>query len=143
MPNWVVPGLIATSPRPGFKPGEEMLVPPEPVFEWVRETRDFGIASIICLIANDQLPLYRKATPQGLLNFYRESGFEVAHLPTFDGQTHPFTAQQYEEAWHAFLRLPKPVLVHCSAGYDRTGRIVQHILEQLDATRGFASAAGS
>ena len=131
MPNWVLEGLLATSPRPGFRPGPEYHVPADEVHQWVTATREFGVASIICLIADDQLPLYRHSVPQGLVNLYREVGFEVAHVPTFDQQTHPFTPQQYEEAWHAFLRLPKPVLVHCSAGLDRTGRIVNYILDRL------------
>jgi protein tyrosine phosphatase (PTP) superfamily phosphohydrolase (DUF442 family) len=143
MAYWVLQGVLATSPRPGFKPGDETLVAAEHVHDWVREKHEAGIRSIICLIDDDQLPLYRKAAPQGLLQLYREAGFEVAHVPTFDGQTHPYTEDQYDEAWRAFLQLPKPVLVHCSAGYDRTGRVVQHILARLDEVAGFASAAGS
>ena len=54
---------------------------------------------------------------------YRAAGFAVAHLGVRDGLTEPFTAAQLEEAWAAFRRLPKPVLVHCSAGHDRTGRV--------------------
>ncbi|MBI5946757.1 MAG: tyrosine-protein phosphatase [Chloroflexi bacterium] len=131
MPYWIREGLLAISPRPGYRPGPEFIVPREEVDAWVQQTRDFGVASIICLISDDQLPLYAKALPGGLLLHYRESGFAVAHVPTFDGMTTPYTPEQYEEAWEAFLRLPKPVLVHCSAGFDRTGRIVDHILSRL------------
>lgn len=142
MPNWVVEGMIATSPRPGFRPGPEVTVAEGVVEEWLLEAREFGIASIICLIGGDQLWLYRKSVPEGLLTRYREAGFEVAHIPTQDQQTHPFTPGEYEAAWQAFQELPKPVLVHCSAGMDRTGRIVRHILENLESSDG-AAAGGA
>ena len=142
MPNWALEGVIATSPRPGFRSGPEHSVPHHAVEHWIEATQTFGIRSIICLIANDQLWLYRRSVPQGLLTRYREAGFEVAHIPTLDQQTVPFTPEQYNEAWEAFQRLPKPVLVHCSAGMDRTGRIVRHILDQMSQVEGPA-AAGS
>jgi protein tyrosine phosphatase (PTP) superfamily phosphohydrolase (DUF442 family) len=141
MPNWVVEGIIATSPRPGFTPGPEHTVVDGIVEAWVDEAREFGIASIICLIGADQLWLYRRSVPEGLIERYRSAGFEVCHIPTVDQQTHPFTEEQYEHAWESFQRLPKPVLVHCSAGMDRTGRVVRHILERLEGAEG-SSAAG-
>jgi protein-tyrosine phosphatase len=132
MPSWVIEGKLAASCRPGYRPGPELLVQPEEVEDWTRATQEFGIASIICLLSDDQLPLYRKALPDGLIAHYLESGFAVHHLPTFDGLTNPFTDEQYEQAWIAFQELPKPVLVHCSAGMDRTGRIIRHIMQHMD-----------
>lgn len=134
MPNWVIEGILATSPRPGYSPGPEHSVPAPVVEDWLRETHAFGVASIICLIDQDQLWLYGRSLPEGLVERYRSSGFEVAHIPTADQQTVPFTAEQYETAWQAFEMLPKPVLVHCSAGMDRTGRVVRHILERLETS---------
>jgi len=130
---WVIQGTLAKSPRPGYSPGAEHRVSFEVVESWCRTTREFGIESIICLLDRDQLPLYNHALPDGLVAHYETHGFKVAHVPTFDGQTEPFTAHQYEAAWLAFQRLPKPVLVHCSAGFDRTGRIVEHIQAMLKA----------
>ena len=141
MPNWVVEGIIATSPRPGFTPGPEHTVVDGIVEAWVDEAREFGIASIICLIGADQLWLYRRSVPEGLIERYRSAGFEVCHIPAEDQQTHPFTEAEYEHAWESFQQLPKPVLVHCSAGMDRTGRVVQYILERMGGAAG-SSAAG-
>jgi hypothetical protein len=133
MVYWVKPGLLATSSRPGYAPGAEFTVPRQRVEGWVEEARTAGVASIICLLAGDQLPLYTRGLPQGLLSFYEESGFEVVNIASPDGMRDPYTPEQLEDAWQAFQRLPKPVLVHCSAGYVRTGRIVDHILSHLAA----------
>ena len=142
MPNWVIEGVLATSPRPGYRAGPEFRVPRGEVEAWARETHDFGVRSVIVLISDDQLPLYHPAVPEGLLGFYRAFGFHVAHVPTFDGLTVPFSEEQYLAAWDAFQALPKPVLVHCSAGMDRTGRIVRHIVGMLQADTGAEAAGG-
>lgn len=129
--QWVEVGLLARSPRPGFMPGAEHAVPRESVEAWVDDARALGVASIICLLSGDQLPLYERALPDGLLAHYRTSGFTVAQIASADGQANPYTPGQLDDAWSAFQDLPKPVLVHCSAGMDRTGRIVAHILRRL------------
>jgi protein-tyrosine phosphatase len=131
MPKWILDGELAISPRPGYRPGAEHRVHRATVDAWVDDMRAAGITSIICLLAGDQLPLYDRALPGGLVQHYVDSGFAVAHIPTADGQSEPFTEQQLDVAWVAFCRLPKPVLVHCSAGFDRTGRVVEHVLRQL------------
>lgn len=131
MPQWVRPNELAINSRPGYKPGSEASVTRPVVDAWIAEARAVGVASIICLLDRDQLPLYERALPDGLLRHYESSGFAVAHIPTPDGQAEPFTEAQLEDAWRAYQVLPKPVLVHCSAGYDRTGRIVAHLLGRL------------
>lgn len=131
MAQWIEPGLIAINARPGYGPGAEFSVSRAAVDAWVADARAAGITSIICLLDLDQLPLYDRALPGGLLAHYAASGFTVSHLPTPDGQAEPYTPAQLEHAWREFQRLPKPVLIHCSAGYDRTGRIVAHLRVRL------------
>lgn len=134
MPNWVIEGLIATSPRPGYTPGPEYRVPAEVVDAWLDEVRAFGVSSVICLLDEDQLWLYKHTLAEGLLGRYRQAGLAVAHIPAMDQQTTPYTSEQYEQAWAAFQELPKPVLVHCSAGHDRTFRVVRHIVSRLQGS---------
>jgi protein tyrosine phosphatase (PTP) superfamily phosphohydrolase (DUF442 family) len=136
MVSWIIKGELAVSARPGYVPGEERAVPLAAVEGWIAQVRDAGVRSVICLLGNDQLPLYAGALPEGLVARYRATGLEVAHHGVRDGLTEPFTAEQLDEAWESFLRLPKPVLVHCSAGHDRTGWVVRHILGRLEGERG-------
>ncbi len=133
MVSWIIEGDLAVSPRPGYTPGEERAVPLAAVESWIADVREAGVRSVICLLGDDQLPLYAGALPEGLLGRYRAAGFEVAHLSVRDGLTEPFTEAQLDAAWESFRRLPKPVLVHCSAGHDRTGRVVRHILGRREA----------
>lgn len=134
MVSWIIERELAVSSRPGYVPGEERAVPLAVVEAWITEAQAAGVRSVICLLGDDQLPLYAEALPEGLLGRYRAAGFEVAHHGVRDGLTEPYTAAQLDEAWASFRRLPKPVLVHCSAGYDRTGRVVRHIQGRLEET---------
>ena len=94
---WVIPSVLACSQRPlrdhpqfgGYNP-----LPPEARHEvvgWVRRVKALGIRSIVCLLEPRQLDRYYirgglNLHPGGLLGYYEECGFNVAHFPLTDYQ---------------------------------------------------------
>ena len=124
-PEWVLPELLAKSPRPGYPESEG--ISKEAVDEWIENIRAMGVRSIICFLSDHQLAFYSDL-PSGLIQYYREANLEVAHIPEDDYKSPPLSEKGVRESVAAFERLEKPVLVHCSAGLARTGMAIDAIL---------------
>ncbi len=122
----VIPDQLYRSSRPGYSGGGKIPVGMDEVKRWIESAQAHGIVSIVCLLANEHLCLY----PDGdLLGIYRAAGFEVRHIPATDHRRPPLTEDQLAAVLQAYRELPKPALIHCSAGIDRTGAAVTHILD--------------
>ena len=131
-PEWVIEGLLARSQRPGYPVDRPRF---DVVREWADAVSGLGTMSVICLMDDQQISRYDGigGNGEGLLDYYRTLGLEVKHIPAEDYKTPPLSATELDAVWEAFRRLPKPTLVHCSAGRDRSGAAVKHILSQLES----------
>ena len=125
----VITGKLARWNRPGH-PGK--AVSESAVEIWCNEVSRAGIKSILCLLDEEQLKFYSEL-PGGLLGHYTSRGFEVGHVPVEDHKWPPLDDVELARVWEEFLSLPSPVLVHCSAGIDRTGAAVKYIRAKIDA----------
>lgn len=128
--EWVRNNILARSSRPGYSGERHKPVPSSDVDKWIAMVNAAGVRSIICLLHDDQLPMYA-SLGMPLPAYYAKVGFQVAHVPVKDHQTPPISPADLARAMAAFQSLPKPVLVHCSAGVDRTGAVVRHIQDRL------------
>jgi protein-tyrosine phosphatase len=125
-----IPNVLLASARPGYDHGRNRPVAAESVTDWMQAAREAGARSILCLLNDEHLRLY--GTVQGgLLQGYRAAGFAVVHVPVTDHADPPLTQQQLRMIEQQFAAMPKPALVHCSAGIGRTGAAVAHLKAAL------------
>ncbi len=143
--QWVLADNLACAHRPlrhhPIWGGSGSILPPEAtnlIFEWADRVRHEGIRSIISLMHDRDVRCYQQLNLRAasLLEFYSTQGFQVSHVPWED--PHHKKSSPYEkmerliqvrkEALAAYCKLPKPVLVQCSAGIDRSSPVAAFIL---------------
>lgn len=137
---WVLPGLLACSHRPlrhnrlfGGS-GKNISREATPlVMEWVNQMKVAGIKSIICLMHDKELSYYSdlELGVSGLIEFYETCGLTVRRLP-WEDPAHSKSSRKVvrnsliairTKALAVFDTLSKPVLLHCSAGVDRSSPV--------------------
>ncbi len=125
-PEWVIEGELARSQRPGYpkdKPSSLVMK------DWMETVLSLGIKSVITIMDQNQVDKYNGIDNigDGLFDFYKENGLTVHHMNVEDYKKPPLNESEVELVLKAYSELEKPVLIHCSAGKDRTGKAVASI----------------
>jgi protein tyrosine phosphatase (PTP) superfamily phosphohydrolase (DUF442 family) len=121
-----IPERLFAAARPGYDFGKNAQVSVDAVEDWISDAKSCGVRSIICLLNEQHLRLY-EVLSGGLLAAYAEAGFETGHVPVVDHQHPPMSERELQAVGKLFEALPQPVLIHCSAGVDRTGAAVRYL----------------
>ena len=143
---WLLDGTLACSQRPlrdhpDF--GGRVPLPPKAkplIVDWVERVKSLGIRSIISLLEERQHERYYvkgglELHPEGLYGYYRSQGFEFCSIPIADSpkSLKSNMGRVLEgKVLETFDQMPKPVLLHCSAGIDRTSPVAAYIVSKRE-----------
>uniref|UniRef100_Q023G4 Tyrosine specific protein phosphatases domain-containing protein n=1 Tax=Solibacter usitatus (strain Ellin6076) TaxID=234267 RepID=Q023G4_SOLUE len=141
---WIIPGALACAHRPlRYHPQYGASRKPLPqdatplIEEWVELIKVEGINSILSLWHEGDSACYRSLTlgDGDLLAYFKAQGFTIAHHPYEDpahkhtppGEARKTLERIREAALKSYDELPKPVLIQCSAGEDRSAPVAAYI----------------
>jgi hypothetical protein len=114
---------LYTTQRPGYP---SRMVTESEVKKSCARFLEVGIKTILCLLDEAELAYYR-TVPGGLLGCYQRTGFTVVHRPVNDHQAPPVPNDVLPVIYCDFKAGQKPVLVHCSAGQDRSQAVAAYV----------------
>jgi len=123
---WAKRNILAQSSRPGY-PNKAVSL--KTLNATVNKWKSFNIKSIICLLSDEEMNMYYKSINCDLVGFYKKEGFDVFHISIEDYQSPPVNDSDLKIIGEQYKKMKQPVLVHCGAGQDRTGRVVEFIID--------------
>lgn len=135
--EWLPQIQVARASRPGQHQSQRKIQAALDL--WIRSVVASGFKSIVCLLSGQELALYSHLDG-GLLGQYERNGIESVSIPIPIDRSPVLTGGDRAEILDAFLKLPKPIVIHCSAGIVRSGAAVRFLEARSLAARGSAEA---
>lgn len=120
---------IGRAYRPGYN-SEQLITTPDSVRDWILRVKALGVRSVISLLSEAELRWYGHL-PGGLLGSYQSAGLEAFSLPVPMDIPGVLTRNHLEQLDAAFDRLPRPLVIHCSAGLVRSRAAVDHLAQRI------------
>ncbi|MEI7729364.1 MAG: hypothetical protein WCO56_07315 [Verrucomicrobiota bacterium] len=122
--QWAIPGVLAYSGRPGYP---DYSVSTHVVERWLEELGRQGIRSVINMLSEDEMDVYYRRLEAPLAQYYADAGLEVRQISHLDQGVVVAKPTLQARLLSAFESLPKPVLIHCSAGVERSKEAAEGI----------------
>jgi hypothetical protein len=122
--QWAIPGVLAYGGRPGYP---DPSVPVRIVDQWLDELERQGIRSLINMLSEDEMAVYYRRLEAPLTQYYSLAGLEVRRVSHEEQGVVIAKPILQARLLAAFESLPKPVLIHCSAGGERSMEAVEGI----------------
>jgi len=88
------------------------------------------IRSVINLLSKEEMTVYYRHLGRPLIEYYSDAGLAVRHVSDEDMGVIVPSHVFLDRVLTAFEVLPRPVLVHCSAGAERSALAVDFICNQ-------------
>ena len=124
--DWLPKHLLGRACRPGFG-SDRQFIPATDVSRWIAAVKARGVRSVLCLLNEAELGWYAHL-PAGLLGAYRDEGLEAASLPISLNGPGTLTRAELALLDELMLNLPRPVVIHCSAGQVRSRQAIDHLV---------------
>ncbi len=128
--KWPIIKVLAVSERPGFP---NPTVRASEVNQWLRVVLGQGIRSVINLLSEDEMSVYYRHLERPLMEYYKAAGLDAREVSDEDMGIPVKTGVFLERVLTAFKVLPKPVLIHCNAGAERSGLAVETISREWES----------